>query len=487
MPAAQSFGSIQDFSRRMRSEGAPIDQIAAALIETYALTPLAAYRHAHGLSQAQAAAKLNARFSNITCRTAKTVSYWENWPGPGASRSPSARPPSLVDLQQLAKLYGCLVDDLLTGPRSRHHRPHLSVPYSVLTDLLAALPAGPHNRDVDSEPVVTLRAGIGEGNLILELNRRDFATLLASGGLAALLPASLIPPAAADSSPAATFRATLAAHQAGHHLMSPAQHIHALQDVLADIDTKIAVARPSAQTELRLAKAEFAEHISWLYREHGRLDACRRWADHATSWAISSGNTDMAAYMMLRNASVALDSGHHRAAGDLAAQARALWPLPPALDAVAHLYQARAHAATGIIDLARLDDADELLAAPTSPDYPAFLRFYDSGWADLQRATCYTTGGQPEKAITILNARITALPTTFHRDRALHHTRIGTAYAAINAPDAAAIAAIAGLDEARRAGSQHVVDELRSLHVLLTNRWPAQPKVREFKDAFAAA
>ncbi|WP_405144069.1 hypothetical protein OG589_40655 [Sphaerisporangium sp. NBC_01403] len=358
----------------------------------------------------------------------------------------------------------------------------MNAAYPVLTDLLSELPippTGPYPEDVDA--VVPLRTGIGEGILILRLTRRDFAALIATGGLAALLPASLAIPAAAETGPAGRFRATLAAHQAGHHLMAPNQHITTLVETLRDIDAILDTADPATQTKLRLVKAEFAEHISWLHRERGDLTLCRRWSERATSWAIAGGDTAMAAYMVLRNASVALDAGDHQGANNLAERARTLWTIPPALDAVAHLYQARSSAATGIIDTARLDAADELFAQPTSPDEPAYLRFYGPGWADLQRATCYMVGGQPANAITILNARLTRLPTTHHRDRALHLARIGSAHAATNTPDAAALA------EAHRAGSQHVVAELHPLHTLLTQRWPNQPKVREFAEAFTAA
>ncbi|MEU8266398.1 hypothetical protein AB0B89_04460 [Sphaerisporangium sp. NPDC049002] len=488
MTAAAHLGQIKDLAQSLRRENTPIDQIAAALFERFGLTSLAAYRHANGMSQSQAADAFNARFPDPVVKTAKNISYWEKWGGPGTSRSASARPPSMLDLQRLAGLYGCLIDDLLVGPRRRPAGSPVTVPYSVLSDLLSELPippAGPYPEDVDA--VVTLHTGIGEGILILKLTRRDFAALIATGGLAALLPASFALPASAETGPTGRFRATLAAHQAGHHLMAPAQHITALVEALRDIDALLDASAPATQTELRLVKAEFAEHISWLHRERGDLTLCRRWSERATSWAIAGGDTAMAAYMVLRNASVTLDAGDHQGANNLAERARTLWTIPPALEAVAHLYQARSSAATGIIDTAKLDAADALLAQSASPDEPAYLRFYGPGWADLQRATCYMVGGQPANAITILNARLTGLPTTHHRDRALHLARIGTAHAATDTPDAAAIAALAALSEAHRARSLHVVAELRPLHTQLTQRWPNQPKVREFAEAFTTA
>ncbi|WP_395108329.1 hypothetical protein [Actinomadura sp. SCN-SB] len=60
---------------------------------------------------------------------------------------------------------------------------------------------------------------------------------------------------------------------------------------------------------------------------------------------------------------------------------------------------------------------------------------------------------KPGRAVTILQGRLTALPGTHHRDRAVHLARLGAAHAADQIPDAAAIAGLASLTETRRAGS----------------------------------
>ncbi|WP_283137079.1 hypothetical protein [Rhizohabitans arisaemae] len=476
--------SVQDFVRGLRDDALAHGDIATALVTAYRFTPLAAYRHAHGYSQSGAAIAFNQRFPGAAV-TAKNISYWENWADPDAARSPSARPPSLVDLRRLAQMYGCLIDDLLPGSHDRRQRARLTVPYPVLTELLADLPKPPQRATVEAcDTVMTIQANLGEGKITLELSRREFAALIATGGLAALLPDSLA--AAADAGPAEMFRTKLISHQAGHHLLTPAQHIRSLAAILTEIDQTRQTARPPLDIDLLHVKAEVAEHLSWLHRERGDQPISTRWADHATTWAISSGDPDMAAYMILRRASTALDHGDDDLARTLATQSRTIWTLPPALDAVARLYQARASAITGVVDTGLLDTADELLAhAPRTG--PSYLRFYNRGWGDLQRATCYTAGGRPGTAITILNARLTGLPSTHHRDRAIHHTRIGTAHAATGTADAAAIAAIAGLTEAQRAGSQHALAELKTLNGLLVARWPDQPKVREFAEALATA
>ena len=492
-------GHLRQVRRRMARQGASTDQIAAALIAEFDVNPRVAFRHALGLTQAQVAERYNQRWPGPVPKTRKEISYWECWPGPGrATSSSSARAPSYEDLARLAALYGCLVDDLLFGPRRDTTPPATTVSYPVITDLLSRLQGADYAENVDSGgtgngaaagAIVTLHAAIGEGSIIVRLSRRQFGELLAAGGLAALLPDALASVAHADTGDGvATWRRTLTAHQAGHHLLAPSDHITALTQALAGMAAAREQAPATVRRRLRQVQAEYAEHISWLYRETGDLASCWQWADRATTWALEAGDSAMATYMMLRRANVALDQGDHERAGDLAQAAlHADWAIPPALRAVAHLYQARAQAAVGTVASDQLDRADELLADGHRPNAPVYLRFYTPQFGELQRATCYMTAGKPSRAVTILQARLTGQPGTHHRDRAVHLARLGAAHAADRVPDAAAIAGLGALTEARRAGSVTTLGELRRLDDTLTAAWPRQPKVREFHQTLLAA
>ncbi|MFC0862231.1 hypothetical protein ACFHYQ_07970 [Sphaerimonospora cavernae] len=484
---------IKELAARMRRTGSPTAQIAAELMRRFGLNPRVACRHALGLSQAEIADRYNRRWPAPVPKTAKHVSYWERWRGPGTTGSSSARTPSLEDLGRLATLYGCLVDDLLYGPRRVPTPYEVTVPYEVITDVLDGLrhPAeaqATYPENYENDAVVALRTPIGEWSITVTMSRRRFSALLATGGLAALLPDAALASAATETTTVtASFRRTLLAHQSGHHLLTPAAHIAALTDTLRDIAASRESADASLRRDLRGLQAEIAEHLSWLHREVADLDGCRRWAANATSWALEAGDTTMATYMMMRTASLALDHGDYPRAIELAQAAQhTTWQIPAALQGVARLYHARGTAQTGSIDAAALDTADELLATSPSPSVPAYLRFYGPRFAELQRATCYLSTGQPGRAVTILQAQLTGLPPDYHRDRAVHLARLGGAHAADRAPDAAAIAGLASLTEARQAGSQHVVAELAPLRDRLTRHWPAQPKVREFGEALAA-
>ncbi|MEV4381604.1 hypothetical protein [Streptosporangium sp. NPDC049644] len=487
---AEARRRIKDLSARMRRDSSATSQIAITLMEQWHLNPRVAYRYALGLSQAQVADRYNQRWPGAAPKTYKQISYWERWRGPGTAGSASARAPSLEDLGRLSALYGCLVDDLLYGPDRLSIPSAVTVPYEVITDVLAAL-RNPHEASYpghcDNDAVVALRTPIGEGIIIVTMSRRSFNALLAAGGLTALLP-DLTPAVAETGLPADSFRRVLTAHQAGHHLLTPSAHIDSLTDTLRDIAASRDEAGMQLRRDLRGLQAEIAEHLSWLHREIADINGCRHWADKATSWALEAGDTSMATYMMLRTASLALDHADFPRAIEFAQAAqRTAWQTPPVLQAVAHLYQARGHAGTGTIDATSLDTADELLATAPSPDGPAYLRFYGSKFGELQRATCYVAAGQPGLAVTILQAQLTGLPVTHHRDRAAHLARLGVAHAAGRTPDAAAIAGIASLSEARRSGSKHVVAELGPLRDLLDRHWPTQPKVREFHAALAAS
>jgi len=464
---------MSELRNALRLQGATTRQVAAAIAERFGVTPQAAFRHAAGLSQAEVAERYNQRWPGEHPKTFKHVSYWECWQGPGTGRTASSRAPSYEDLARLAGLYGCLVDDLLFGPG---RAPATLAPAGRVVgfaEVISLLPAGGYAEspvDDDEDVSIALRVPAGEGNITVKLSRRQFAELLAAGGLAAVLPdAALARNAQAGPGSARHFRQVLTAHQSGHHLLDPRAHISQLRQTLRGVEQQRAESTSGAlRGELRQVQSEYAEHLSWLYRETGDLGACRRWADRAAGWALESGDTTMATYMMLRGASLALDHGDHRQAADLAVAAQNVsWPIPPVLRGVALAYEVRSRAHTGTVAQAQLDQAASLIVGSSPDDRPAYLRFYNNDFADLQRATCYVDAGSPQLAVTILQSKITTLPASHGRDRGVYLARLGSAHAAGKVPDAAAYAGMASLAEARRAASRHVLCELSRLDATL--------------------
>ncbi|MGI9001069.1 MAG: hypothetical protein ACR2GH_05325 [Pseudonocardia sp.] len=100
--------------RALRTSGASWVEIAAALRKRFQLNARAAFRHAHGWSQAQAADEWNKRWPD-ELKTFKAFSYWELWP------SSTGHAPEFDNFSRLAELYECAVSDLLADlPDFRH-------------------------------------------------------------------------------------------------------------------------------------------------------------------------------------------------------------------------------------------------------------------------------------------------------------------------------------------------------------------------------
>jgi transcriptional regulator with XRE-family HTH domain len=85
---------------RMLDDGASVDQIAMEMALRWGFRPLRAWRHAHGLTQDEVAARYNeVRGERGRLMTGKVVSDLEVWPDGG-------RRPSIEDLAVFAEVYG---------------------------------------------------------------------------------------------------------------------------------------------------------------------------------------------------------------------------------------------------------------------------------------------------------------------------------------------------------------------------------------------
>lgn len=114
--------------------GMPVDRIATLLRKHFRCNSLAAWRHAHGLTQQQVADRWNQLWPSDRPLTYKQIGYWEAWP------ARSGRPPSIEGLSRLARIYRCRTADLLdepdsaTGPNTTD-APHQDISKPVSTAL----------------------------------------------------------------------------------------------------------------------------------------------------------------------------------------------------------------------------------------------------------------------------------------------------------------------------------------------------------------
>ena len=97
---------IATFTARLRNEGRSRTEIADAVRVRFNVNARVAYRMACGWSQREVADRWSERWTTDP-KTAKNISYWEQWP------SKTGYAPSLEVLDRLAQIYQCRIMDLL--------------------------------------------------------------------------------------------------------------------------------------------------------------------------------------------------------------------------------------------------------------------------------------------------------------------------------------------------------------------------------------
>jgi hypothetical protein len=228
----------------------------------------------------------------------------------------------------------------------------------------------------------------------------------------------------------------------------------------------------------------------WLLQDAGDLDAAAGWFRRAAEWAHCAGDTRMAAYMLIRQASIATLTDDHVAVIQLAAAARrAPGPTEPKLTTLALQQQARGHARLGEfrICFSLLDQAAENLR--DHPAAPVYLHHYNPRTLEEQTAVCYRDAGHADTAVTILENTITATAGNETRDRGHLTAKLAVTITRASQPDPGRAARL-GMDAlaiARDTGSARITRELRTLDSQLLGRWPGHPATRDFTQALATA
>lgn len=239
------------------------------------------------------------------------------------------------------------------------------------------------------------------------------------------------------------------------------------------------IAAPHRDDALRLA-ARFAEYTGWMAQEAGDSRATLWWTDQAVHLAAAGGDTELAAYALVRQAELALFGGDSLATVELARQA-GRYAGTQRIQGLAAQREAQGHALHGDLDECRraLDRGAELTAAPLPddtadpvlgslhlPDLSAFI----AGW-------CMDELGAPAQAVTLLAGGLDAIPANSQRARARYGVRLALALAHSGEIErACAVAesvasAVASIDSATIRA-----DLLRVSRVL--NRWPRNSAAR---------
>ncbi|HUZ22879.1 MAG TPA: helix-turn-helix transcriptional regulator [Streptosporangiaceae bacterium] len=361
---------------------------------------------------------------------------------------------------------------------------------------------------VEASESVTLEVRLPDGGIVhVAMSRRQFSQLLATAALSPVLPVVAGPgetsrltrvieqPALLDGEVIGYFRRILAEHYAADKMLGPRRLIRPVLAQIEVIDGLRRGARPPYAQPLLRVLAQYGEMAGWLQQDIGNFSAAANWTRQAAEWAHCAGDTQLAAYMLVRQSNIACLTDDYGGVVQLAAAARRLpGPIEPRLTALASQQEARGHALLGDFRtcFTLLDKAADILGghpAPAEPSAPVYLHHYDLGVLQEQAAACYRAAGQADTAISILEDKISAMPVSLTRDRGHLTAKLAVVVAQSRQPDPsrAAELGMTAIDAARHTGSARILRELRTLSDELSARWPDRRESRAFRDALAAA
>ncbi|MEO3892597.1 hypothetical protein [Nonomuraea sp. B5E05] len=328
--------------------------------------------------------------------------------------------------------------------------------------------------------------------------------MLAGGALSSVLPPlgdpeqaqrvaqAIEQPARVDGQVIDYFRRVLAEHYTADKMLGPRS---LLRPVLAQIEVLDELRRGAGAAHadpLLHVLAQYAEMAGWLHQDLGETSEAMDWTRRAAEWAHCAGDTQMTAYMLVRQANIACLTDDHAAVVQLAAAARRHpAELEPKLNALAAQQQARGLAMLGehnqAFDL--LDLAAEILRDHPRLSYaevPVYLHYYGSDTLMEQSAACHRAAGRADRAVTILAEQIDKLPAHLVRDRG--HLTAKLAIAVVQGEHDPARAADLGhraLNGALRTRPARIRRDLHTLDGQLSKRWPDHPDVKALHDALA--
>lgn len=226
--------------------------------------------------------------------------------------------------------------------------------------------------------------------------------------------------------------------------------------------------------------SRFAEYTGWMLQEAGDDTRAAQWTDQAVSFAQAGGESDMAAYALVRRGLIAMYRHDAVQTVQLAREARQRTG-DPRIRGLAYQREAQGLAIAGGYNgcLRALDQAGELLtAAPQERARPVLGSTNVSDPIAMATGWCLFDLGDTARAADVLRRECARIPDTAHRARARFGARLALSLAASGEPEEAVAVADSVLDLCTRVDSATVRVDLRSL-VRELGRWRAKPDVQE--------
>lgn len=315
--------------------------------------------------------------------------------------------------------------------------------------------------------------------------------VLAAGALAA--PAICLRGSAASGNTEQTdltgiFRAQLEHYRKLGQTTDPAILIPVLAGQLTVIQKFASYTGQHAGQPFLIIASRYAEYTGWLVQETGTDFGALRWTRQAIDLANAGGDSDFAAYGLVRHALMTLYRGDAEQTTRLAERAQAS-TLPPRIRGLAAAREAQGHAIAADYDSAMraLDRASALLSAATpDADQPVIGTANLADPAEMIRGWCLYDLGRPLEAARIIDRQLATIPEGATRAQARYGVRRARAYAAAGDIDQACRLTSGLLDDLMRVRSATITTDLRALaHTL--GRYQKNPAVRDLSPRLGTA
>ena len=287
---------------------------------------------------------------------------------------------------------------------------------------------------------------------------------------------------------AGIFRAQLDHYRKLGQTTDPAILVPMLAGQLTVIQKIAAHTGQRASQPLLIIASRYAEYTGWLVQETGTDFGALRWTRQAIDLANAAGDSDFAAYGLVRHALMTLYRGDAAQTTQLAERAQAS-TLPPRIRGLAAAREAQGHAIAADYDstMRALDRASALLSAATlDAGQPVIGTANLVDPAEMIRGWCLYDLGRPRDAARIIDRQLATIPEGATRAQARYGVRRALAYAAAGDIDHACRLTSGLLDDLLRVRSATITTDLRALaHTL--GRHQKNPAVRDLSPRLGTA
>ncbi|WP_433709680.1 XRE family transcriptional regulator [Nocardia sp. CA-084685] len=270
---------------------------------------------------------------------------------------------------------------------------------------------------------------------------------------------------------------TLSGHSVRDQLAGPHDLIGVVRQDIAFIDQRLAASRNGSRGRSRLqyVAGRYAELLGWLHQDSGDLDAAESWSRIALAHAKDRDDAQFHAYVLMRSSNIATDAGNLSTAEDFIdealSHADALTSQQRAVllrqQAIVNAARARSGARADVMACVdALTRAAEAASEP--PDGQDDLAGYCSpAYVAMEAAHCWIKLGHPEKALTILEQRLSDWSADSRRDLGMGLARLSTAHAGVGSwSEAVEVAGYAATIVADT-GSHRTLNQLRTTATVL--------------------